>query len=99
MINYTQTITQTITGDWSVQNVFINFAEFIANVRFKCMDSNGVLVDTFAIDYLKTDNTFGYDYFWQNFNSGLFLLQELIRVKGWVGINIPNNIEQDFLSN
>jgi hypothetical protein len=79
MIPYSQTKIQTIQGKWSVQKVSVeNFRGlWAAKVRYECKDNNGNSVDSFVINYTADK----YNDWFENFNTGTFLLEELKKEK------------------
>ena len=96
MITYSEQITTTISGDWTVSDIVqMNTPQgWTSTVRYICIDStSGNMIDSFIINYYNDD----YNNWYQCYNTGSFLIDELIRVKGW-NIIPPTNIENDFLN-
>ena len=95
MINYSEQITTTVDGDWSVKSISqinIEGIGWTSTVTYVCK-SGSEIINTFNLSYSGQD----YNNWFQNYSTGTFLIDELIKAKGW-NIQTPTNIEQDFLN-
>lgn len=93
MIQNTEEKIVTVSGDWSVNEIqqFKN-DKWWSYVRYVCV-ANGAIIDTFSITY----NGDEYNTWFENYTSGIFLLEELVRVKGW-DIIVDGTIEDEFFN-
>ena len=96
MIQVTQNIVKTINGNWSVKRVAMNntLNKWMSVVEYICKDENGNRIETFS----KTYTGEAYNTWFNSYNSGTFLLQELLE-KQQIQANIPEDIEGQFLNN
>ncbi len=65
----------------------------IAVIRFVVKDDQGNQVDTKTIRYSGEE----YNMFWNNFNSGKFLYEQLV-TKDTLPVSVPDSVENDFLN-
>lgn len=93
MIHNTEEKVERIEGEWMVTEVQqFKTDEWSAYVRYICLNENQK-VDEYAVTYTGEE----YNQWFSNYNSGTFLLQELVRLKGW-NLNVPGAIESEFMN-
>lgn len=93
MITINQPITLTNNQTWTVSTItqWNNQGVWSAKVVYNKLGDNGQVIDSVALDYTGTD----YNTWWDNYNNGAFLIQNLITHLS-LNVSIPPNIEDEF---
>jgi hypothetical protein len=96
-IDITKTIEQKIKGKISKPEITLtplSSGQYTARVTFNILNDVGAPVELIRIDYDVTQ----WNEFWNNFNSGKFLLEELKKVYSLDNLIIPDDIESWFVN-
>lgn len=95
MIQAEQPIVKTITLTYEIAHILIQKlnGEWSADVQTTVKDQNGNFVESLVNTY--TGNN--YNTWWDNFNSGRFVIEEIIS-KNSLNAIIPPTIEEDFIN-